>query len=39
MCRLSYSSLIEYGGHTELCYSWNRNTAVLIYNLLLGHGE
>ena len=24
---------------TELYYSWNRNTAVLLYNLLSGHGE
>ena len=24
---------------TELYYSWNRNTAVLLYYLLLGHGE
>ena len=27
------------GGVTELYYSWNRNTAVLLYNQLSGHGE
>ena len=24
---------------TELYYSWNRNTAVMLYNLLSGHGK
>ena len=27
------------GRPTELYYSWNRNTAVLLYNLLSGRGE
>ena len=27
------------GTNTELYFSWNRNTAVLLYGLLSGHGE
>ena len=33
------TNVIQYTGITELDKPWNRNTAVLLYNQLSGHGE